>query len=68
MARTTEVGEMTTLTLREYAGQHCDVVINTRTNGTKYVTFQSMTGYGYPSLEQAELEHLLRLMRVRLDP
>lgn len=46
--------------LREIAGQGCDVEITIRDNGSVKVTFQSMPGYGYPSLEKEDLIVLLK--------
>jgi len=53
-----------TLTLPNYAGQHNDVEIHERENGSMYVTFKMKDGYGYPSLEQSELKSLLKKMKM----
>ena len=51
------------LTLKDFAGQRCDVVIHVRTNGSSYATFRAAPGYGYPSLEIGNLEELLEKMK-----
>lgn len=52
------------LILKEYAGQKCDVKITIRENGSSYVTFNSVEGYGSPSLEKEELEKLITMMEL----
>jgi len=59
------MGKQEELILHEFAGQMCDVVISTRTNGSKYVTFKCHPSYGYPSLEAHELKDLLRRVEGR---
>ena len=50
---------MSELRLREFAGQHCDVVLRDKLDSTVYVTFESREGYGHPSLDREELRELL---------
>ena len=45
--------------LTEYAGQRADVHIVQRDDGSVYVIFTSVEGYGWPKLELAQLEALL---------
>ena len=52
-----------TITLKEFAGQYCDVEINKRTNNSVYITFKSQTGFGYPTLEEGDLEVLNRKVK-----
>jgi hypothetical protein len=47
------------LTLSEYAGQGCDVIITIRRDGSSYVMFQSNPIYGHPILEKEKLKNLL---------
>jgi hypothetical protein len=56
-----------TLVLREYAGQHANVEITVRENGSAYVTFETREGFGYPSLELAELERLVAKAKALRD-
>jgi len=51
---------MTELILKEYAGQYADVIIIKRDDGSVYVTFKMIEGYGYPKLELDELEGLFK--------
>jgi len=47
------------LTLEGYAGQKADVVIAKRNDGSIFVRFKFMEGYGYPSLELDKLKALI---------
>lgn len=55
--------KITEMRISEGAGQHCDIVIMRRHNGTVCVRFEHAEHYGYPHLELAELERLLQKMR-----
>ena len=50
---------MNKLILNEYAGQRCPVELNKRENGSVWIQFKMEPGYGYPSLEEKDLEKLL---------
>ncbi len=50
------------LILKEFAGQKCDVYIFTR-GESSYVSFRSMRGYGYPTLDEKKLEKLIKIIR-----
>ena len=57
---------ITKLKLLGFAGQQADVILIKRDDGSKYVTFESAPGYGYPALEEKELLDLvLRLKDLR---
>lgn len=51
------------LTLTDFAGQARPVVITKRLDGTKFVTFKYTEGYGYPLLQEQELEDLLQRVK-----
>lgn len=54
---------MKKLTLVEFAGQKCDVMVKKRDDDTKYVTFLSERAYGFPKLELDKMETLLQIMK-----
>ena len=54
---------MEELKLKEFAGQRCDVTIIKRENGSKFVIFESESGFGHPSLEESELKDLLEKVK-----
>ena len=51
------------LELKNFAGQHCDVVISERVDGSFYIQFKSAPHYGFPCLEEEELLTLLTHIR-----
>ena len=44
-------------------GQNCHLEIVKRDDGSKYVSFYGVPGYGYPSLEEFELEKVFKKVK-----
>ncbi len=55
------------LKLHDFAGQNCDVEITGRKNGSIFVRFESMEGYGNPILELEQLESLVKRCKMMED-
>jgi len=47
--------------LHEFAGQNADVVIVKRNDDSILVRFESINGYGFPSLELNKLKSLIKI-------
>ena len=47
----------------DWGGQNCHIELIKRNDGSKYVRFCSLPGYGYPSLEKCELEKVLEKLK-----
>ena len=47
------------LTIKEYGGQKCDLKLFKRKDGSKYVTFHTVSGYGNHSYTSKELMSII---------
>ena len=54
---------LTELRLKDFGGQQCDVVLVKREDGSKYVRFESVSGYGHPSVEANQLVEILQRVK-----
>lgn len=54
---------MVEMKLKDFAGQHADVVLVKTRDGSKVVQFTSKRGYGYPTVTLRQLEKIVKELR-----